>query len=214
MIALLKLIVNNTTSNQENQEKLTCRNSCEYFDEITESCSIKANVNVDSTYEVLRCSQFFGKIIPDENYEALKAFSLQADVSSVADEESDSMFKELLGQKEILDASNYPLEPDFPSRRSDASWFVAPCGTYGCWIINKNLNRLSIVKDIAQVEKGWHDTVYKSPIPLHDHQSSLGLASRIAWVVDENGFGQYALLINGNVSDIRYPRPKDWKRSY
>ena len=215
MITLLKLIVNNKISNQENvDEKLTCRNSCEYFDEITESCSIKANVNVDSTYEVLRCTQFFGKITSDENYEGPKAFRLQEDVSSAEDEESDSMFKELLGQKEILDVSNYPLEPDFPSRRTDASWFVAPCGNYGCWVINKSSCKFSVVKNMEEVVKGWHESVYKSPIPLHDHKSSLGLASRIAWVVDEDGYGQYALLINGNVSDVRYPRPHNWKRSY
>lgn len=215
MIALLKLIVDNKALNQEKiDEKLTCRNSCEYFDEITERCSIKADVNVDSTYEVLRCTQFFGKIIPDDNYEGPKTFRLKEDVSSEEDGENDSMFKELLGQKEILNSSSYPLEPDFPSRRSDACWFVSPCGNYGCWIINKSQNRFSIIKHLEDVIKGWHDSVYKSPIPLHDHKSSLGLASRIAWEVDEDGYGQYALLINGKVSDMRYPRPHNWNRSY
>lgn len=53
------------------------------------------------------------------------------------------MLKDILGEKEILDASEYPMKPDFPSRRSDATWFVAPCETYACWIINRFANKFS-----------------------------------------------------------------------
>ncbi|MCM3216805.1 hypothetical protein WKH57_24900 [Niallia taxi] len=204
---MLKLVVNNTTNQENTGEKLTCRNSCEYYDEITESCSIKSNVNVDSTYEVLGCTHFLSKIVPDENYERPKPKALN-------NMDDDSMLKEVLEQKAILDASKYPMKPDFPSRRSDATWFVAPCGTYGCWIISGSANKFSIVKDVDEVEKGWHANVYRSPIPLHDHKSSLGLASRIAWVVDEEGYGQYALIFNGDITKTRYPRPRNWKRSY
>ncbi|MEY8742007.1 hypothetical protein AB9M62_21265 [Bacillales bacterium AN1005] len=59
-----------------------------------------------------------------------------------------------------------------------------------------------LVKDVNEVEKGWHENAYRSPIPLHDQKSSLGLASRIAWILDEDGYGQYALVFNGNITTI------------
>jgi hypothetical protein len=61
-----------------------------------------------------------------------------------------------------------------------------------------------------KAEFGWTKKVYKSPIPLHDHKSSLSLASKVVWVIDEDSYGQYALLVNGQITSFSSPKPLNW----
>ncbi|WP_374717788.1 hypothetical protein [Neobacillus sp.] len=208
---MLKLVVDNSNGNKKNM--ITCRNACDLFDYNTESCSIKNNVNVDSPYETSRCGHFLNKA--SMNYEELNSnfrFSLIGDEDDflIDDEE---IFHELIGTKASIKQSTYPLNPDFPSKRDDAKWFVSPDGQYGCWIINMSKKPMPLPINIEQAEKGWNKNVYKSPIPLHDHKTSLTLASKVAWVIDEEGYGQYCLLVNGKISTISSPKPYNWNKS-
>ncbi|MFT9493861.1 hypothetical protein [Anaerosolibacter sp.] len=194
---------------------ITCRNSCELFDSITESCSIKERVNVDSAFEASRCGHFFQKSPENVQPKRMPSFKfslIEEDQDYLLDDEE--IFHELIGNKFDKKESTYPLQPDFPSKRVDASWYVSPCQTYGCWIINNYKKPLPLPTEIDQAEKGWGKKVYRSPIPLHDHKTSLSLASKIAWVIDEEGYGQYSLLVNGKISTISSPKPSNWKRKY
>lgn len=193
----------------------TCRNSCELFDGITESCSIKEKVNVDIAFEASRCGHFLQKApetFPLKKTPSFKFSLIEEEDDYLIDDEE--IFHELIGSKFDKRESTYPLQPDFPSKREDASWYVSPSGTYGCWIINNYIKPLPLPVDIDQAEKGWSKKVYRSPIPLHDHKTSISLASKIAWVIDEEGYGQFSLLVNGKISTISVPKPSNWKRKY
>jgi hypothetical protein len=206
---MLRLVVNNSSA-VEKLDGITCRNSCELFDEITETCSIKKNVNIDSSFETKRCGHYLPKNVTSK---LPTRFSLiQEDDEYLLEDEN--IFHELIGSKNITNESNYPLQPDFPSKREDATWFISPCGTYGCWIINNYKKKFLPVSGDGNVEMGWNKRVYQSIIPLHDHKSSLSLASRMAWIVDEEGYGQYALLLNGKISSLSSTRPPNWKKTY
>ncbi|MCM3362028.1 hypothetical protein [Niallia sp. MER TA 168] len=52
----MSLIVDNTKNTRE--KVYTCRNSCDLYDFITESCSIKNKVDVDNPLVVTKCSRY------------------------------------------------------------------------------------------------------------------------------------------------------------
>ncbi|MCU9612737.1 hypothetical protein OEV98_04050 [Caldibacillus lycopersici] len=201
---MLKLIVDNST---KFKKKITCRNSCELFDSITGNCGIFDGVNVDSEIEVRRCAFFISNV----------------------ETETDNLFfdedfhdEELANDKEVFHAlaasktfherqSLYPNQPDLPAGREDAIWYVDSSGKYGCWIINKYRHPLPEPLNYEQSKKGWTSIVYRSPVPLHNHESPISIASRIAWYIDEDGYGQYVMLVNGRISLITSPKPPNWK---
>ncbi len=209
---MLKLVVDNDNQmDKAATNVITCRNSCELFDDITESCSIKQNINVDSAFELKRCGNFFPKLKQIGENTMKTRFSLIEEDDEYLIEDED-MFKDLIGSQFNHKESTYPNIPDYPARREDAMWYVSPSGTFGCWIINHSASKfLSIPKD-GLPEQGWSEKVYKSPLPLHDHKTSLSLASKMAWFVDADGFGQYVLLVNGRISTLTSPRPKNWNK--
>jgi hypothetical protein len=212
---MLKLVVNNRRVSNMNTDAITCRNSCDLFDSITENCSIKQNVKVDSPFEASRCGNFISKdSMSLKSHLGFKFSLIEDDHDFILDDEE--MFHEFMGDNKAFEKSKstYPLQPDFPSKREDASWYVSPCGTYGCWIINQYKKPLPFPSSLERAEKGWNKKVYRSPIPLHDHKTSLSLASKMAWVVDEEGYGQYTLLVNGRISTISSPKPTNWQRKY
>jgi hypothetical protein len=210
-MAMLKLVVNNKDKGLNKMNPISCRNSCELFDTITEQCSIKENVNVDSPFEAARCGHFMYRdsMKLHRNHLNFKLTLIEDENDYILDDED--LFHELVGNKFDKTTSTYPLKPDFPSKREDATWYVSADGSYGCWIINQCNKPLSIPTSIERAEKGWSKKVYKSPVPLHDHKTSLSLASKIAWVIDKDGYGQYNLLVNGKISTISSPKPADWK---
>lgn len=213
---MLKLVVNNTKINKPSTNQITCRNSCELYDFMTENCSIKKNINVDSLIEVRRCGHFLPKSSNNISKAPMKSmvrFTLLEGAEEYSFEDED-IFQGLVGENFNTEKSTYPLKPDFPSSRDDALWYVSPDESYGCWIINKSQHRLLSVPSADNVEVGWSQKVYKSPVPLHDHKSSLSLASKMAWVVDEDGFGQYVLLVNGKISTLTSPRPANWYKKH
>lgn len=215
---MLKLIVNNTTKwdkEKSEMDPITCRTSCELFDPITETCGIQENVNVDSPFETARCQNY----LPNKNAAHVQP-TVQFRWNLIGEEEDfiiddDELFHELVGMKKNnLESSRYPLKPDIPAKRDDAFWYVAPDQTFGCWIINDYKKPLPIPASKDSAEKGWSQRVYRSPIPLHDHKTPITLASKIAWYIDEEGYGQYVLLINGKISSLSSPKPANWRKSH
>ncbi|MEG6533730.1 hypothetical protein NSQ82_20565 [Caldifermentibacillus hisashii] len=205
---MLKLIVDNT----KKRDIITCRNSCELFDPITESCGIKENVNVDSQYETARCQNFLNKSIVSQSKNTIRWNLIGEEEDFIIDD--DELFHELIGKKKDMSQSLYPLKPDFSSKREDAYWYVSPDGNFGCWVINDYKKPFKIPSSIDKAEKGWSYRVYKSPIPLHDHKTPISLASKVAWYIDEEGYGQYVLLICGKISAISSPKPSNWRNSH
>lgn len=208
---MLRLVVDNSQINDNNLT--TCRNSCDLFDEITGQCSINQGLDVDSAYEAARCGFFIFRdsMEMNEKTPVHKKFSLtEEDADYLLDDEE--IFHQLIGKSVLKESYQYPSQPDFSSFRDDARWFISQCGTYGCWVISLYKKPLSIPKSKTAAEKGWSAKVYKSPIPLHDHKSPLSIASKMAWVIDEDGYGQYALLVNGKISSISSPKPVNWKK--
>ncbi|KZE67954.1 hypothetical protein AWM68_17430 [Fictibacillus phosphorivorans] len=209
---MLKLIVDND-QNQNNPFAVTCRNSCDLFDGITGVCSIHQNVNVDSEYEAARCGNFLSrefKELSTNEHIPFKFSLIEEEADYLLDDEE--IFHELTGSSVYKKEYTYPNQPDFSAHRDDASWFISPCGTFACWIVNQYNKPQRVPKSMEDAVKGWSKKVYKSPIPLHDHKSSLSIASKMAWVIDEDGYGQYALLVNGRISSISSPKPKNWKK--
>jgi hypothetical protein len=210
---MVKLVVNNKAKSKSKNPSLTCRNNCELFDEITGTCSIHHGIDPDNPLIALRC----GEIIYKEVNSHQRVFNPSKMIKyTLIEEEADytfddqEVFLELMGDKFDPSKSRYPLSPDFPSRRDDAIWYVSPDQTFGCWIINKSKRRFVTVPKDNSVEFGWSKKVYKSPFPLHDHKASKSLASRMAWYVDEDGYGQYVILLNGKISMISAPKPRNW----
>lgn len=208
---MLKLVVDNTKTTASNL--VTCRNSCDLFDEITGKCSINKNTKVDSPYETARCGFFL-----ERDSMTIKPVDYTQFRFSLAEEESeellddDEIFHQFTGKSVYKESYLYPAEPDFSANRDGANWFVSPCGSYGCWIVNLYKKPMFFPKEKEDAEKGWSSKVYKSPIPLHDHKSSISIASKMAWVIDEEGYGQYALLVNGKITTISSPKPANWKK--
>ncbi|MEI2358389.1 hypothetical protein [Mesobacillus zeae] len=210
---MLKLVVNNDL-HVNKKDTITCKNSCDLFDEITGECSINQGVDIDSPYEAARCGFFIHRdsmSVPEIKDHTHFKFSLMDDIDDDLLDDQE-IFHQLVGKSIYKEEYTYPLKPDFSSYRDDAKWFVSPCGSYGCWIVNHYKKPLSIPKSKDVAERGWNNRVYKSPIPLHDHQSALPISSKMAWLIDEDGFGQYALLVNGKISSISAPKPINWKR--
>lgn len=206
MIGLLRLVVDNRTK-VNNDKLITCRNSCELFDDITNSCSIKQNVKVDSPHEAMRCGHFIPRLSQKSGDFRFKLIGYEEDF--IVDD--DDIFHELIGQSFNEETSTYPLQPDFPSKNPNAVWYVSPDQKYGCWIVNEYKKPLEIPTSIETAVKGWANKVYKSPVPLHNHKTSLSLASKIAWYIDKDGYGQYVLLVNGKISTLSFPKPPNWR---
>lgn len=203
----LKVVVDNTVKqNEVKKEMKTCRTHCFYFDSRTQKCGIFSNIKADDPKTVYRCQRF-----SDWTEESEEIYELIEDEFTVEFEDEKFLF-ELMGDKFSQKNSKYPLEPDFNSNRDDAVWYVSPNKSFGCWMINKSKKRFVGVSLERRAEIGWIKKIYKSPFPLHDHESSTPLKSRMAWYVDEQGWGQYVLLVNGKIEMLSAPKPSNWER--
>lgn len=200
---MLKLVIDNSKHKNE-PAGITCRNSCEYFDEKTEKCSIHLSVNVDSTYEAARCGLFLHKnmMLPEAGQKKMETRFTIIEEEAYYQLDDPEIFREFVGKKVHKERYTYPLQPDFSAFRDDAYWYLSPCETFGCWVVN--LYKKPMVTR-------WTNKVYKSPNPLHDHKSSLSIASKVVWIVDEDGYGQYGLLANGVITSLSSgPKPINW----
>lgn len=100
---------------------------------------------------------------------------------------------------DILSAEDENEQTINVSNRGDAVWYTSPDGTFSCWIISlSRKNRL--MKVTNELERGWHPEVYRFPYPLHNHNCGSENSTSIAWIIDENGFGQYAWIDDGEIS--------------
>lgn len=207
----LKLVVDNRLDSKSDLKYgKTCRSHCTFFDLRSNKCGIFKNIKADDPRTVYRC-QKFSEWNLDQKMEQKEVYELIEDDFTVEFEDENFVF-ELMGETFNSDNSTYPLEPDVASGRDDAIWYCAADKSFGCWIINKSAKRFLQVKEKQEVEPGWMKKIYRSPYPLHDHASSDPLKSRMAWFVDENGWGQYVLLINGKVEMLSSPKPSNWNK--
>ncbi|MDC3424389.1 hypothetical protein NC797_07695 [Aquibacillus sp. 3ASR75-11] len=209
----LQLVVDNTLNKKERTAP-TCRLNCELFDPVTKECGINHEINPDDPLLAARCGDMIYKDEDDDSVYLPEADEQSEIEYTLTEEEVDfedeMMFMEFNGDKFNAVQSTYPEQPDYPASRDDAIWYISPCGAYGCWIVNKSQKRFMAVTN-DKVKSGWSKNVYKSPYPLHNHNTALSLASRMAWYVDEEGYGQYVILANGKISMISSPKPLDWK---
>ncbi|NRD81078.1 hypothetical protein HPT25_27685 [Bacillus sp. BRMEA1] len=196
---MIKLVVDNTKKNTPK----TCAEACSLYDPITRECGIWEEVDVMNPSVYARCQKkqpiLFHESLPmgKNASKKIKFTLLEDDFECEFDDQA--VFYKLQGDKFDEDKSNYPLMPDFPSERDDAIWYVDPSGTYGSWIVNHSKQKFMSVSNDQMPETGFTSRIYKSPYPLHDHNTSKSLASRMCWYVDEEGFGQYVLLGNGEI---------------
>lgn len=185
------------------------------FDTVTGQCGINDDINPDDPVAA-RCAEMIYKDSSNDSvYLSSHKDNSYTKFTLIEDEfeweyEDESIFYELKGDKFNRVDSTYPHQPDYPSNRDDAVWYVSPDKEWGCWIINKSKQRFMAISN-NEAKQGWTKNVYKSPYPLHRHKSSLTLASRMAWYVDEDGYGQYVILANSNISMISSPKPENWR---
>ena len=208
----LQLVINNSKINKR-KNPITCRANCELFDSITNECGVHDIHDPDNPKIASRCGDIIFKeknedqdITPWERPLEYEFYNEEFENG----DEMDEVFNEFKGEAISTEHSTYPLQPDVPAKRDDALWYVAPNEEFGCWIVNKSPQKFLSVSDISKAKQGWNEKVYKSPYPLHDHNSSLPLSSRMVWYVDSEGYGQYALLCAGKISMISHPRPSNW----
>ncbi|MBT2663877.1 hypothetical protein [Bacillus sp. ISL-45] len=174
---MLKLIIDNTYLGQ------TCRFKCDLFDDITEQCSIRKTNRIDDPETLCSCKYFIPKGWSETEKNYLQNNKL-----------------EQLQDGCNLDYKLYPEEPLEESKRDDAIWYKSLCGKYGCWIINHSSKKFFAVSNLSNgFVSGKGRRVYKSPFPLHDHKAPLVIASKVAWYVNEEGYGKYVLLNNGEI---------------
>ncbi|MCC3358971.1 hypothetical protein [Bacillus sp. REN16] len=209
----LRLAVDNTKNKNSSP---TCRNNCELFDPLSEQCGIHNNINANDPALIFRCGDVIYK--EQNNFIANYPLPTNNDLNNLSLHEDEfesqyydeSTFFEIMGVKFDETKSTYPSIPDYPATRNDAIWYIDPKKEWGCWIINKSKQRFMAVNEGTLIQ-GWAKNVYKSPYPRHNHNASLPLASKMAWYVDEDGYGQYVILSNGNISMISIPKPDYWK---
>ncbi|WP_163537343.1 hypothetical protein [Gracilibacillus sp. YIM 98692] len=217
---MLRVVVDNTIKYKRKKKDIpTCRTHCELFDPFTEECGVFKDVKVDDPSIAIRCGHMIPKEEPeDESLYLPSTIEDEEESDYVLTEEivsydNDNTFYEFNGEKFVEKDSSYPSKPDYDSQREDAIWYISEDESFGCWIINKSKHKFLDVSHTKEVKKGWHEKVYQSPFPLHDHKAALTLASKMVWFVDRDGYGQYALLHDGKVAMISSPRPKGWKPS-
>lgn len=207
---MLKLVLDNTEKKKKTlSEVKTCRNNCVLFNDETNSCPIFKGLDYDDPNIVKRCLEFNDVQETEETYnESEVVKSLMEDNS---ENEMDFLFELTGNQKKIK--SNYPLEADIPfdKKMNGLYWYVSPEQSFGCWVKNlfqKSFGVIPASKDEAK--QGWAKNIYRSPIPLHDHQASEGLRNRMCWYVDEEGWGQYTVIIANDIKFITFPKPNNW----
>ncbi|MBU8908165.1 hypothetical protein [Desertibacillus haloalkaliphilus] len=205
----LELVVDNHKKTGGNEMKKTCRTHCSYFDKKTSECGIYHNVEVDSPRTPLRCSKFDGKDKGDHPLSKYK-FTYLDDEYDIDFEDANFLFEFMGEANRGQEDMNYPEQPSTHQVHKDAYWYVAPDRSFGCWIINHYPRKFMPVTVRENVQKGWLSTIYKSLVPLHDHKASESLRSNICWYVNDKGFGQYVLVVNGKIQMISAPKPTDW----
>ncbi|WP_051240066.1 hypothetical protein [Pontibacillus halophilus] len=210
---VVKVDFNNKKSVKENDIERSCSN-CVLYDLFTNRCSVFDGIDTSIPETALRCNSY----LADEGLQGNNDYWNEASDDLTEDEGDDyeftivedeftatvdsDYFFSIQGQKHIKN-SKYPQQPDIPTTREDALWYVSPNNEFGAWIINTNPKRFVDTNELSLVAAS--ERTYSSPYPLHNHKASEGLRNFMCWYVNEQGVGQYTLLINGNISFITDP---------
>ncbi|WP_121616819.1 hypothetical protein [Virgibacillus halodenitrificans] len=213
---MLKIVVDNTNIKEKvTTGEKTCRKNCVLFNEETTSCPIFKGLDYDNPKIVKRCLEFndieeVEKVYNELDYQN-SAVTLIEDNSSV-DTDMDFLF-DLTGNRKSLSESNYPIKPDIPfnEKMEGLFWYTAPDQSFGCWVKNNCEEPFGIIpSSIDEVKQGWANNIYCSPVPLHDHKASESLKTRMCWLVDKEGWGQYTVIIANDIKFITFPKPNKW----
>lgn len=173
-------------NNKEVQEK-TCQKDCVFFDAISYKCSYYDQEVLDNDPRAQHCPHFNDKMLYLNDDDSLyESYDLESDWTD------DNLTIDL----STVDYGNYPEQPPGDAPRSDSNWFINPDKTFGCWVVHHPKNRLRLMYN---KKINTNNRRYYSPIPLHDHNSSASLRQYVVWYVDENGFGSYELLRDGEI---------------
>jgi hypothetical protein len=196
---MIKLVVDNTKLHSKKIP--TCMDTCSLYDPIMQQCGVFKEADIQSTATYARCQVK----IPHNSIRPNPRFDKELEEHII--KSSYPEWYESAGEvdKELFEES-YPFRPsNTQGQRDDTVWYFDPERKFGCWILNQSDRKLTAI-DKSGPEKGWGDTVYRSPVPLHDHQAPLPLCSKMCWYVDEDGYGQYVLMDNGIVKMISQPK--------
>lgn len=169
----------------QKQETQTCKD-CLFYDASSYECGVYDNVDTEDPEVFAACS------IKEE----FQPFSQRSE-TDYDEEDQEALYQQLIKN----DGQNkYPSKPDVPNSRNDATWFVAPDNSFGCWIINRSGN--PIVDGSRIPEEPETQRSYYTPFPLHNHNAMGQLASMMCWFVDEQGFGRYVIMTEDDVIPI------------
>jgi hypothetical protein len=201
---MFKLVVDNTKANSKKTP--TCKETCSLYDPVMQQCGVFKDVDVQSPATYARCQVK----IPHNSLRPNPTFDKELE-EHILNSPYPEWYESAGDLDKDLAESTYPLRPsNAQGQRNDAVWYFDPEGKYGCWIINQSKSRFSTI-DKKGPKMGWGETVYKSPIPLHDHHAPLPLCSKMCWYVDEQGYGQYVLMDKGIIKMISQPKPNTLK---
>jgi hypothetical protein len=103
----------------------------------------------------------------------------------------------------------FPFVPPCKAPRGDMIWYVNPdMQHYGVWVLNQS----NMPIEVNQGHFGWNPFVRKTTAPPYEPLNVASVQNRtmLSWVVDEDGYGQYGLVLPGGYVWVPSPRPKDW----
>lgn len=211
---MLKLVhKRKETKKEEIQFKKTCKKSCTLYNDKLQTCPMFKGLDYNDPNIVKRCLEFTDREETESLYNEEDNISILSLIEEQT-EEGDLGFQfEVSGRNRMNSDDLYPLQPNGVRHNPEHFyWFVSPDQTYGCWIKKQNNNTVySIPSNRESAQKGWADNIYKSPIPLHDHKASESLQSRMCWFVDNEGWGQYTVIIANDISFLTFPKPPNWE---
>ncbi|MEX3623615.1 hypothetical protein [Viridibacillus arvi] len=217
---MLKLVSDNTSKNildepiNNGTSYKTCKKNCVLFNREQNCCPIFKGLNYNEPNVVKRCMEFTDIQETESLYnesDLNKIVDTSMKDNGTAETDSDFLF-ELIGERtsENERRTNYPVEPEisFDQSMPGLHWYVSPNNTFGCWIKSNYKKTYGVIPTSKEnAVKGWTDNIYRSPIPLHDHCASESLKTRMCWFVDEDGWGQYTVIVANQIKFITYPKP-------
>lgn len=101
-----------------------------------------------------------------------------------------------------------PCDPSDPIRE-DMIWYVDEMKNFGVWVINDSKHDLFVNTEFVF---GWSPFVRYSTLPPHEplNLKSAQLRERLVWYVDNEGYGQYAVIKSDAKLWVPIPRPDQW----
>jgi hypothetical protein len=103
----------------------------------------------------------------------------------------------------------YPFVAPCTAPREDMVWYVNPdMQHYGVWVLNHSKQPI----EVNQGHFGWNPFVRKTSAPPHEPLNVAEARNRtmLTWIVDENGYGQYGMVLAGGYEWVPSPRPEGW----